>query len=166
MAARLTDRQKKFQSTPPVWGATATKKELYLQARISIHAPRVGGDNPSQGKRPVRYQISIHAPRVGGDEENPGGLGKSPDISIHAPRVGGDSCTAVWKQPYLIFQSTPPVWGATWSSRRQLTIWTAFQSTPPVWGATNTRQIQRVEHGISIHAPRVGGDSSKWVTAI
>ena len=55
------------------------------------------------------------------------------------------------------FQSTPPVWGATLFPPRSASLWT-FQSTPPVWGAT----IHHVEHGgvagISIHAPRVGGD--------
>ena len=34
--------------------------------RVSIHAPRVGGDQ--EVSRPhQRYRVSIHAPRVGGD---------------------------------------------------------------------------------------------------
>ena len=56
-------------------------------------------------------------------------------ISIHAPRVGGDAIDDVLALFEVLFQSTPPVWGATSaaiaSSRRVI-----FQSTPPVWGAT------------------------------
>ena len=34
----------KFQSTRPVWGATALVHSFYLLFLISIHAPRVGRD--------------------------------------------------------------------------------------------------------------------------
>ena len=44
MAARLTDRQKKFQSTPPARGATKRAKKCVSFFVISIHAPREGGD--------------------------------------------------------------------------------------------------------------------------
>ena len=55
-------------------------------------------------------------------------------ISIHAPRVGGDE------------------------TRRCNSGGKLFQSTPPVWGATQDliNFFQKIE--ISIHAPRVGGD--------
>ena len=33
-----------------------------------------------------------------------------------------------------------------------------FQSTPPVWGATNWNLALDISLEISIHAPRVGGD--------
>ena len=79
------------------------------------------------------------------------------------------------------FQSTPPVWGATDAARdrRGLLVYfnprppcggrltasrrsfrlSVFQSTPPVWGATmGDKDLVRVLD-ISIHAPRVGGDS-------
>ena len=79
-------------------------------------------------------------------------------ISIHAPRVGGDYTTILQMKVDEIFQSTPPVWGATtgrkagkevsyisihaprvggdgFRSTRQKIGW-VFQSTPPVWGAT------------------------------
>ena len=36
--------EKLFQSTPPVWGATAGGNAMYYPIDISIHAPRVGGD--------------------------------------------------------------------------------------------------------------------------
>ena len=81
------------------------------------------------------------------------------------------------------FQSTPPVWGATYHGQAAVTGLIPFQSTPPVWGATSisawaarpARYFNprppcggRLLHlrifchrtGISIHAPRVGGDLS------
>ena len=36
-----------------------------------------------------------------------------------------------------------------------------FQSTPPVWGATRELVFGALTAGISIHAPRVGGDIFK-----
>jgi len=56
-------------------------------------------------------------------------------ISIHAPRMGGDSFTTYAQHSDVVFQSTPPAWGAT-----EL--------------AGVVVLIQR----ISIHAPRMGGD--------
>ena len=56
-------------------------------------------------------------------------------ISIHAPRVGGDVSVGL----------------------RTRTMW-IFQSTPPVWGATNLSYMVQADLPISIHAPRVGGD--------
>ena len=33
-----------FQSTPPAWGATSKPPRKNKKTKISIHAPRVGGD--------------------------------------------------------------------------------------------------------------------------
>ena len=125
---------KAFQSTLPVWGATVHPTPPRLQARISIHAPRVGSDKRFRNRICPYFRISIHAPRVGSD----GKLHRRRNnrmISIHAPRVGSDRvyrCTVIKRN---IFQSTLPVWGATRKDRR----------CPFVFG-------------ISIHAPRVGSD--------
>ena len=56
-------------------------------------------------------------------------------ISIHAPRVGGDGHARFIIHRKRVFQSTPPVWGATRENK--------------------SRDCGRI---ISIHAPRVGGD--------
>ena len=82
-----------------------------------------------------RILISIHAPRAGGDiiDSRYPSMGL---ISIHAPRAGGD-----------------PVEG--WEARET----TLFQSTPPVRGATlPPGDRQPLGNVISIHAPRAGGD--------
>ena len=124
--------------------------------RISIHAPREGGDAlakvqvhhaqrfqstpPARGATPpysfsrLITVISIHAPREGGDcDIIP--HGRKLSISIHAPREGGDTVDHIARNKPMIFQSTPPARGATPSWRR-CAGW----------------------HAISIHAPREGGD--------
>ena len=85
--------------------------EAAEKRRISIHAPRVGGDaNNSESNNTT--PISIHAPRVGGDEIVNRTITKI-KISIHAPRVGGDVYALQRMGGGAVFQSTPPVWGAT-----------------------------------------------------
>ena len=79
-------------------------------------------------------------------------------VSIHAPRVGGDPPRAGKKLIALWFQSTPPAWGAT-KVYVTLPKPTMFQSTPPAWGATKARLQKLWDEGVSIHAPRVGGDA-------
>ena len=58
---------------------------------ISIHAPRVGSDQPYHLQKQYWYCISIHAPRVGSDLFCIHPAENIQVISIHAPRVGSDS---------------------------------------------------------------------------
>ena len=60
---------------------------------------------------------------------------------------------------YGPFQSTPPVRGAT-KPPVMLKSEAEFQSTPPVRGATGCDPANHADRGISIHAPRAGGDGS------
>ena len=84
--------------------------------------------------------ISIHAPRVGCDV-CPGSHQALSAISIHAPRVGCDE----WG-PMLEYMTT------------------GFQSTHPVWGATYNWPVKPIKKlRISIHAPRVGCDGTSTV---
>mgnify|MGYP006911765297 CR=1 FL=1 len=101
-----------FQSTPPVRGATIfgithntphknfnprppcggrlTKLDRWSRkVKISIHAPRAGGDFILTSPRSVFSIISIHAPRAGGDGYFVA-VHSHLVISIHAPRAGGD----------------------------------------------------------------------------
>ena len=172
---------------------------------ISIHAPRVGGDRSAPARRwRRRYfnprppcggrrlfqrgerlldKISIHAPRVGGDFLQGPPRSLRPFISIHAPRVGGDSWCVAVGGIIGIFQSTPPVWGATYvildiwyhvnyfnprppcggrrSIVRTFSSPSYFNPRPPCGGRRGGHQEQNDALDISIHAPRVGGDSSR-----
>ena len=146
-----------FQSTHPVWGATAdtgnvihlltisihaprvgcdadTGKQGHRQRRISIHAPRVGCDVILLGKMWYEY-ISIHAPRVGCDPDVETVNFWQSIISIHAPRVGCDVAQHGHQMPPNNFNPRTPC-GVR---QRQLSArqrYTEFQSTHPVWGAT------------------------------
>ena len=79
---------RRFQSTPPVRGATNKGNTPGGKKYISIHAPRAGGDQFLNPLLSV-HKISIHAPRAGGDSSFVGD-GVEIEISIHAPRAGGD----------------------------------------------------------------------------
>ena len=146
-----------FQSTPPVWGATRIRPLEVAWMTISIHAPRVGGDDgqkengdgtsnfnprpPCGGRhggaedRHTAGGISIHAPRVGGDARafcQPGDV----KISIHAPRVGGDNLHPGGGGVQSISIHAPRVGGDLIAAYYNISL------------------------DISIHAPRVGGDRS------
>ena len=78
----------KFQSAPPVKGATAETICLSVRQGVSIRAPREGGDSAiciDTGGTGV----SIRAPREGGDLVW-GGVASCNWVSIRAPREGGD----------------------------------------------------------------------------
>ena len=105
---------------------------------ISIHAPRVGRDAAALLPAPQHRPISIHAPRVGRDAECLAKLLVSHDISIHAPRVGRDYPikSALWRQ--VKFQSTRPVWGATYQLQSHHTATQNFNPRAPC-GARHER---------------------------
>ena len=124
----------KFQSTHPVWGATDGGCAHHLGNTISIHAPRVGCDQPRSG-----------SPLLSSGDFNP----RTPCGVRHAHQA------AVPR--YSPFQSTHSVWGATTSMLTDLPPYT-FQSTHPVWGATGPGCSYPGPSHISIHAPRVGCD--------
>ena len=56
------------------------------------------------------------------------------------------------------FQSTPPVWGATLRERVAGVRESDFNPRPPCGGRPNVKYAATHQFGISIHAPRVGGD--------
>ena len=124
-----------FQSTLPVWGATVAAQVVVVHKAISIHAPRVGSDYCQRSKNPQYRNFNPRSP-CGERREFFVYGGTVYGISIHAPRVGSDrSVNAMAREKSPKFQSTLPVWGATF----------------------------RPDHGlrrphISIHAPRVGSD--------
>ena len=101
-----------FQSTLPVWGATAANQYLDDMYIISIHAPRVGSDvlcgqlgaerqyfnprSPCGERRKGRAAVCFHGhfnPRSPcGERPFDTDVYKGVTfISIHAPRVGSDS---------------------------------------------------------------------------
>ena len=125
---------------------------------ISIHAPRVGSDT-SGSELSVYWIISIHAPRVGSDQADVINWFIQMRISIHAPRVGSDNSTYELWPGATDFNPRSPC-GERPSSTTTPIPSAPFQSTLPVWGATVVRLRRESRPCISIHAPRVGSDSS------
>ena len=107
------EREPIFQSTLPVWGATASFLGSQLLEMISIHAPRVGSDRDDSITFTRDKNFNPRSP-----------CGERPGQS---PR----SCRS-WQ-----FQSTLPVWGATTITAKVFGLLKPFQSTLPVWGATS-----------------------------
>ena len=148
-----------FQFTHPVWGATDPQEPEEVTTTVSIHAPRVGCDCSAM------YSSS-----------------RVPRFQFTHPVWGATSCFFIFDCFGLQFQFTHPVWGATRLSRWWCTlVWSfnsrtpcgvrpitslfhdyreMFQFTHPVWGATNTICSKCGKEYVSIHAPRVGCDSS------
>ena len=83
------DRIQRFQSTHPVWDATASPRGRDRQTAISIHASRMGCDIEQQPISAFREFQSTHPVW---------------DATARTPVV---SCT------FIPFQSTHPVWDAT-----------------------------------------------------
>ena len=146
----------KFQSTRPVWGATAVSYKLIGDIRISIHAPRVGrdliiavhqiGGNVFQSTRPVwgatgthsrlRLRLEFQSTRpVWGATDTCLAPYPPPLISIHAPRVGRDQ----WKE-------------------RSSCGWQYFNPRAPCGARLHVFRAIIDIFSISIHAPRVGRD--------
>ena len=86
-----------FQSTLPVWAATDNCKRLFYWNAISIHAARVGSDLLSLFIIYLLIKISIHAARVGSDAALQAWGRVCFSISIHAARVGSDPAVVINK---------------------------------------------------------------------
>ena len=146
----------KFQSTLPVWGATAAlhgnghraldfnprspcgERPLPLPAsawRVIFQSTLpVWGATGGVGVTCISQRISIHAPRVGSDAEQECG-GAVNHISIHAPRVGSDATVGSTSSVTAHFNPRSPC-GERQNYRDAASTMRAFQSTLPVWGAT------------------------------
>ena len=99
-----------FQSTPPARGATTGSILHSTSTKISIHAPREGGD--------IFYGRSAYFPWYFNPRPPRGG--RPPPIS-RIPIVSR-------------FQSTPPARGATTSANRRRSCWLYFNPRPPRGG--------------------------------
>ena len=147
---------------------------------ISIHAPCAGGDPQLILWDCNLGYISIHAPCAGGDFDK-SSFNTMLVISIHAPCAGGDVKMQVGAIPF-IFQSTPPVQGATNNDPTIGYNCIHFNPRPLCRGRRSTRSCssgcrrhfnprplcrgrprpahQRPHRSrISIHAPCAGGDA-------
>ena len=124
-----------FQSTLPLRGATRVLSFLSSALSISIHAPLTGSDDDLAK---VTLLIVNFNPRSPYGERHPRARGPTSDIdfnprSPYGERPGALACSDAG----LVFQSTLPLRGATFSARSLLDEWR-----------------------ISIHAPLTGSDQN------
>ena len=145
-----------FQSAPPARGATAAMIFAEVVARVSIRAPRAGGDSRRRARgapdrcfnpRPPRggrhgvgsgrasAMMFQSAPPARGATAGGDGHDAQRDVSIRAPRAGGDSCRPRCLRGSRCFNPRPPRGG-----RPEKTL----------------EMLERVT--VSIRAPRAGGD--------
>ena len=145
-----------FQSTLPVWGATArTRSTFDLSSNFNPRSPcgerHITRQNFTNIKgfqstlpvwgatqvisKPNNYSnISIHAPRVGSDVSAQGVWSGTGDFNPRSP-CGERPLALELISCEVSFQSTLPVWGATGGFDTDI-FQRGFQSTLPVWGAT------------------------------
>ena len=151
-------KQRQFQSTRPLRGATHPPRRRARRSRISIHAPLAGRDFSFLDGVPLPPAISIHAPLAGRDHthtiERAGTWNISNhaplagrdhshtieragtwNISIHAPLAGRDIPVLVCKILGCYFNPRAPC-GARPLYRAQGANPDRFQSTRPLRGAT------------------------------
>ena len=103
---------RKFQSTPPMQGATGNVLHDRIRDQVSIHAPYAGSDLTWLGTASDSNMFQSTPPMQG------------------ATLLKPSNSVIIW------FQSTPPMQGATISSLYHKKMYHLFQSTPPMQGAT------------------------------
>ena len=149
---------------------------------ISIHAPRVGRDHTAVVGQRLAFDFNPRAP-CGARRLKTLSGGTVSNFNPRAPCGARRRTNLLLLRP-SIFQSTRPVWGATFVVLDVKPQFFEFQSTRPVWGATDLDDAKdnaaddfnpRAPCGarqpvaafslplpvISIHAPRVGRDSHR-----
>ena len=146
-----------FQSTPPVRGATALRVVRRAFCVFQSTPPVRGATRSSRGCRDSSKRFNPRPPC--GERRLPCGDGALVAVvSIHAPRAGSDPSKDAIGVNLHLFQSTPPVRGAT-AAAASIGALNQFQSTPPVRGATQLFRDSRHKTRVSIHAPRAGSDA-------
>ena len=128
-------RTPSFNPRPPARGATAEERQEIMTCAISIHAPARGA--------------TLHL----GDFVDE-------DIFQSTPREGGDDYTALLFVVPMDFNPRPREGGDCRGVPADKTAILYFNPRPPRGGRPHGDRRKVVLSGISIHAPREGGDTS------
>jgi len=152
MPILLTDKQFRFQSTPPRGGRQDFQFVTADGQDVSIHAPARGA-TLGEGLVQSSESVSIHAPARGATCLN-SLAAILPLVSIHAPARGATRYYP-GNKIYDQFQSTPPRGGRPCSVLDHVVDW-CFNPRPRAGGDlrayNNVQDLTRV----SIHAPARG----------
>ena len=149
---------------------------------INFNPRSPDGERPSRMIFPRLKRISIHAPRMGSDRERRTARTGSTHFNPRSPdgERRSSACSSESSSPYFNPRSPDGERRVTLSrvigvsnfnprspdgERRSRLIWVrslpySFQSTLPGWGATKRGRETRGVIEISIHAPRMGSDTT------
>jgi len=147
--------QPRFNPRPPRGGRLTAANGTAPVFSFNPRPPRGGRLVVSEAMEEV-LKVSIHAPRVGGDGNT---LMTAFDTLRFNPRPprGGRHLIAWPHHQRSQFQSTPPAWGATPDSVKARIIAVVSIHAPRV-GGDHVLGVGQIALRVSIHAPRVGGD--------
>ena len=129
-----------FQSTPPARGATRNDSSIGGRNHNFNPRPPRGGRRYHRCRRHTGHgHFNPRPPRGGATTASPSPAAHTPNFNPRPPRGG------------RLLQDSP------------ISLAKKFQSTPPARGATRDGRTSRPNRGISIHAPREGGDRGRYV---
>ena len=150
-------RRPRFQSTPPMRGATvAVDPSVAVDPNFNPRPP-CGGRPAGHGGRRQPYDFNPRPP-CGGRPSMPQASKASAIISIHAPHAGGDA-VGRWVAPSPNhFNPRPPCGGRRGGTAHGVRYARDFNPRPPCGGRRRPSFPARCSTGISIHAPHAGGD--------
>jgi len=151
-----------FQSTPPGWRATsyAAEQALY-QMGVSIHAPRMEGDNRGMNES-YSERVSIHAPRMEGDLQGQAFLARAFSFNPRPPDGGRLYTESFQRSGKNRFNPRPPDGGRHQHYKRGKAL-VSFNPRPPDGGRPDFR-LGLLDGIVSIHAPRMEGDTGHKTT--
>ena len=148
-----------FQSTRPVWGATAAMTRSRRDCCYFNPRARVGRDKFDASKQAQRAAFQSTRPVWGATTRSSAACASQRHFNPRAP-CGARPYPRADMLPAIAFQSTRPVWGATKQAKIDKTGECNFNPRAPC-GARRQQpsSIQDCVY-ISIHAPRVGRDTA------
>ena len=151
-------KRKRFQSTPPMQGATLTDRNRWQMRQCFNPRPLcrerldcfAGGGGASVGFNPRPLCRERHFERRSYDFDAL--------VSIHAPYAGSDPGSEVIKSIAPLFQSTPPMQGATILFDSSSLIDNVSIHAPYAGSDSDSCRGLPVHRLVSIHAPYAGSD--------
>ena len=158
MSRRVAARHRAFQSTLPGWGATRRAEGAHVLNHFNPRSPDGERQKAYRNNHPIHY----FNPRSPDGERRLAQCVRLIILGFQStlPGWGATRSSRSFGSSMLKFQSTLPGWGATGGRAGIATACVVFQSTLPGWGATNNDGVVEYDDMISIHAPRMGSDTS------
>ena len=182
----MTCESSRFQSAPPLRGATSSTLKKRGNKGVSIRAPLARGDEilidffracrcfnprppcegrPSLDAKRMTSAMFQSAPPLRGATTHDSAVVAHRSVSIRAPLARGDSYTARVISAVTGFNPRPPCEGRPEFVTVPRVLF-VFQSAPPLRGATAALVKARQLWPVSIRAPLARGDNGRNVSRL